>query len=340
MLHRSKGARSPFLLPAYPLTRTLHYNQTLASINPSGLKLPMSDTTAKLAWPTLLLLLLPPLLWAGNFIAGRAISAAVPPVTLSLIRWSIAALCLLPFALKPWLRDRRYYLNYRWYILGTAVTGVAAFNLLVYWGLHSTTATNGIILNSFIPFLVAMFGYLFYRHTLSANQLPGMLVSLAGVLVVVSHGERQRLLTLAFAPGDLIIFLAMIFWALYTLWLKAIPAHINRTGLMLCQVLIALVFLMPLAVWENQTTVIQLQETRTLWILLYIGIFPSVIALLAYSKAVTLVGSVRASVFIHAMPIFGSLLSTLLLHEVFQGYQLTGMITIFTGIWLANRKIT
>ncbi len=301
----------------------------------------MSDThSPTLSWRTLLLLLLPPLLWAGNFIAGRAISAAVPPVSLSLIRWSIAALCLLPFALKPFLQDRQHYLAYRWHILGTAITGVAAFNLLVYWGLHTTTATNGIILNSFIPFLVAIFGYLFYRQTLSATQLPGMLVSLAGVLIVVSHGDLQILLTLAFAPGDLIIFLAMIFWALYTLWLKAIPAHINRTGLMLCQVLIALVFLVPLSVWESQTATIHLEDTHTRWILAYIGIFPSVIALLAYSKAVTLVGSVRASVFIHAMPIFGSLLSTLLLHEVFQGYQLIGMLTIFSGIWLANKKIT
>lgn len=298
------------------------------------------NQSSTLSWRTLLLLLLPPLLWAGNFIAGRAITAAVPPVALSLIRWCIAALCLLPFALKPFIHDWRHYLSYRWHVLGTAITGVAAFNLLVYWGLHTTTATNGIILNSFIPFLVAIFGYLFYRQTLSALQLAGMLVSLAGVLVVVSHGNLQILLSLDVAPGDLIILTAMIFWALYTLWLKAIPAHIHRTGLMLCQVLIALVFLVPLSLWESQTAVMHIQETRTLWILAYIGIFPSVIALLAYSKAVTLVGSVRASVFIHAMPIFGSILSTLLLHEVFQGYQLLGMLTIFTGIWLANQKIT
>jgi len=300
----------------------------------------MSETApAPLSWRLLLLLLLPPLLWAGNFIAGRAISAEVPPVALSLIRWSIAALCLLPFAIRPFLRERSHYLTYRWYVLGTAITGVAAFNLLVYWGLHTTSATNGIILNSFIPFLVAIFGYLFYRQTLSLGQLFAMLVSLAGVLVVVSHGDLHILMTLAFAPGDVIIFVAMIFWALYTLWLKEIPAHINRTGLMLCQVLIALALLAPLALWESQGNPIQIKSTHTLWILAYIGIFPSMIALLAYAKAVSLVGSVRASVFIHAMPIFGSILSTLLLREVFQGYQLLGMLTIFTGIWLANKKM-
>ncbi|MFD1123260.1 DMT family transporter [Methylophilus flavus] len=295
------------------------------------------NPVAPLHWRILLLLLLPPLLWAGNFIAGRAINAAVPPVTLSLIRWSIAFLCLLPFALKPFLRDRVHYYAYRWHIFGTAITGVAAFNLLVYWGLHTTSATNGIILNSFIPFLVAIFGFLFYRQTLASSQLTGLLVSLTGVLVVVSHGDLQVLLTLAFAEGDVIIFLAMVFWALYTLWVKEIPAAINRTGLMLCQVMIALIFLLPLYLWESQTTIVHLENPHTLWILAYIGIFPSVIALLAYSKAVTLIGSVRASVFIHAMPIFGSVLSTLLLRETFHLYQLLGMLTIFTGIWLANR---
>ncbi|WP_029147143.1 DMT family transporter [Methylophilus sp. 5] len=300
----------------------------------------MAHTAATiLPWRLLLLLLLPPLLWAGNFIAGRAISAEVPPVALSLIRWSIAALCLLPFAIRPFLREHSHYLAYRWHVLGTAITGVAAFNLLVYWGLHTTSATNGIILNSFIPFLVAIFGYLFYRQTLSMGQLFAMLVSLAGVLVVVSHGDLHILMTLAFAPGDVIIFVAMIFWALYTLWLKEIPAHINRTGLMLCQVLIALALLAPLALWESEAHPIQIKSTHTLWILAYIGIFPSVIALLAYARAVSLVGSVRASVFIHAMPIFGSMLSTLLLREVFQGYQLLGMLTIFSGIWLANKKM-
>ena len=312
----------------------------IATYNPrlSVFTFTMSDSPpATLDWRILLLLLLPPLLWAGNFIAGRAINAEVPPVTLSFIRWSIALVCLLPFALRPFLRDRVHYQAYRWHIFGTAFTGVAAFNLLVYWGLHTTSATNGIILNSFIPFLVAIFGFLFYRKTLPASQFIGLLVSLTGVLIVVSHGDLQILLTLAFAEGDVIIFLAMMFWALYTLWLKDIPASINRTGLMLCQVMMALTLLLPLCLWELQTTSIHLQNPLTLWILVYIGIFPSVIALLAYSKAVTLVGSVRASVFIHAMPIFGSVLSTLLLHETFHLYQFLGMLTIFTGIWLANR---
>ncbi|HSI44882.1 MAG TPA: DMT family transporter [Methylophilus sp.] len=298
----------------------------------------MSDSPpATLNWRILLLLLLPPLFWAGNFIAGRALNTAVPPVTLSFIRWSIALLCLLPFALQPFLRDRVHYHAYRWHIFGTAITGVAAFNLLVYWGLHTTSATNGIILNSFIPFLVAIFGFLFYRKTLPASQFIGLLVSLTGVLIVVSRGDLQILLTLAFAKGDVIIFLAMVFWALYTVWVKEIPAYINRTGLMLCQVIIALVLLFPLTLWESQATTLYLENPQTLWILAYIGIFPSVIALLAYSKAVTLVGSVRASVFIHAMPIFGSALSTLLLGEAFHLYQFLGMLTIFIGIWLANR---
>lgn len=297
-----------------------------------------APSSPRIDWRTLLLLLTPPLLWAGNFIAARALSNQVPPVCLSLIRWGLALLCLLPFALRPFMREYRQYWRYRWHVLGTSLTGVLAFNLLVYWGLHSTSATNGIILNSFIPFLVALFGFLFYRQRLPVHQFLGLLVSLAGVLTVVAHGDIHTLRNLAFAAGDMIIFLAMIFWALFTLWTKEIPASLDRSGLMLCQVLIALLVLIPLSLWESQHRLVTIGHAQTGWALVYIGIFPSVIAFLAYSKAVSRVGSVRASAFIHAMPIFGAILSTLLLQEEFHRYQLVGMLTIFAGIGLANRS--
>ncbi|HEY0906951.1 MAG TPA: DMT family transporter [Methylophilus sp.] len=296
-----------------------------------------SSSPARLNGQTLLLLLTPPLLWAGNFIAGRAISQDIPPVTLALLRWLIALACLLPFAWQPLRKDMAHYWPQRWRILGTALTGVAAFNLLVYWGLHSTSATNGIILNSFIPFLVALFGFVIYRQRLHLWQLLGLLISLSGVLIVVAHGSLHRLTALAFAPGDIIIFLAMICWALYTLWLREIPATIDRKGLMLIQVVLALLMLTPLCFWEQQTLQASFTEPRMVWALLYIGIFPSVIAFLAYSQAVVRVGSVRASLFIHTMPIFGSLLSSLLLNEAFHLYQLIGMLTIFAGIGFAQR---
>ena len=296
-----------------------------------------SSSPARLNGQTLLLLLTPPLLWAGNFIAGRAISQDIPPVTLALLRWLIALACLLPFAWQPLRKDMAHYWPQRWRILGTALTVVAAFNLLVYWGLHSTSATNGIILNSFIPFLVALFGFVIYRQRLHLWQLLGLLLSLSGVLIVVAHGSLHRLTALAFAPGDIIIFLAMICWALYTLWLREIPATIDRKGLMLIQVVLALLMLTPLCLWEQQTLQASFTEPSTVWALLYIGIFPSVIAFLAYSQAVVRVGSVRASLFIHTMPIFGSLLSSLLLNEAFHLYQLIGMLTIFAGIGFAQR---
>lgn len=298
----------------------------------------MKPVTHTLSWTTLCLLLLPPLLWAGNFIAGRAVSTSVPPVALALIRWSIALVCLLPFAWRPCLRDWAHYWQYRWSVLGTAITGVLAFNLLVYWGLHATSATNGIILNSFIPFLVAILGFVFYGQRLHAMQIVGLCISLLGVLAVVSRGEWAVLTELAFANGDVLILLAMFCWALYTLWLRNIPPHIERTGLMLCQVVIALLILWPLAMWEHPHVQAHITQNQTWWALAYIGIFPSVIAFLAYSKAVALVGSVRASMFIHAMPVFGSLLSTGLLGEALQGYQLLGMFALFGGIGIAQLK--
>lgn len=87
-------------------------------------------------------LLLPPLLWAGNYIVGRAMRGEMPPMTLSLGRWLIAIVCLLPFAVGAIRRDGRRYWAHRYLVLRTSASGVAAFNSLVYLGLHTTTASN------------------------------------------------------------------------------------------------------------------------------------------------------------------------------------------------------
>ncbi|MBN2752475.1 MAG: DMT family transporter, partial [Rhodospirillaceae bacterium] len=125
----------------------------------------------------LLLLIPPPLFWAGNFIVGRAMRGNVPPMTLSFWRWVIAFLCLLPFAWRPMCRDRALYWQYRWHILRVSVAGVVAFNSFVYVGLQWTAAANGLLLNSFIPILIVLFGALFYGQRLHVVQVFGLALS-------------------------------------------------------------------------------------------------------------------------------------------------------------------
>lgn len=285
---------------------------------------------------TLLMLLLPPLFWAGNFIVGRAMRDAVPPIALAVDRWLIALLCLLPFAWRALRREWRHYWPHRWPILGVSLTGVAAFNVLVYLGLHSTSAANGMLLNSFIPLLVVGLGALLYHQPLGWRQGLGILISFAGVLTIVGRGQWAVLAGLAVAPGDLLVFLATVCWALYTLWLRLIPPQLDRLALMLVQIVLALLLLLPLLLWERQTGARPHWTPDALLAIGYIGLFPSVLAFLLYSGAVARVGAARASLFIHLIPVFGTLLSVLLLDEALHAYQLAGMTAIFAGVACAN----
>lgn len=296
------------------------------------------QSTQKADWLAWVMLALPPLFWAGNFIVGRAMRDTVPPMALSFYRWLIALVCLLPFAWPAFKRDARHYWRVRWILLGVSLTGVAAFNVLVYIGLQSTSAANGMLLNSFIPLLIAALGALLYSERLTLGQWSGMLLSLCGVVIIVSHGSWQALVSLSVARGDLIVFIATVCWAFYTLWLRQIPAAIDRRGLMLAQILIGLVALLPLYVWEWLQGNVAAWNMHSLLAVGYVGIFPSVVAFMLYGAGVMRVGAARAGLFIHLIPLFGALLSVVVLREALHLYQLVGMLAILSGVVWVNRK--
>lgn len=290
------------------------------------------------SWSTLPLLVLPPLFWAGNFVVGRAVRGDIPPLSLSFWRWVIAFLVLLPFALKHMRRDLPLYRQHKNKIIAVSLIGVASFNTLVYMGLHHTTTTNALLLNSCIPILIMLFGVLFYRQKLSAAQIIGLVLSLIGVLAIILHGKWVNLLALQFNSGDLTVFAAMVCWALYTLWMKTMPSEINRIGLMGIQMAIAVAALLPLWLWEMASGARISLHTSSLLGLAYVGILPSVVAYLLYTMAVEKVGPVRTGLSIHLMPVFGVILSVLFLNETPQLYHLIGIVLIAAGLVLSNRK--
>lgn len=297
-----------------------------------------SSTNSPSLLSTLPLLILPPLLWAGNFVVGRAIREDIPPMTLSFGRWVLAFLIILPFAWKLMKRDWRLYWQYRWLVIGTGIVGVASFNTLIYAGLHSTTTNNALLLNSCIPVLIVLFGALFYRQKLHLLQMSGLIISLVGVLTIILHGDLSRLIDLSFNPGDILVFTAMVCWAFYTLWVKMLPPHINRTGLMGAQIAIAVIGLLPFWLWEMASGAQVVWRTESILAFAYVGILPSVVAYLLYTFAVARVGPVRAGLSIHLMPVFGVLLSALFLGESLHSYHLIGISAIALGLVLSNRK--
>ncbi len=289
-------------------------------------------------WKLWAVLALPPLFWAGNFIVARASRGEWPPVALSFGRWSIALIALLPFAWPYLRRDFPLYRRYFFRILLLTLPGVAAFNSLVYWGLQTSTATNGMLLNSTIPLLIMALGALFWGQRLGLWAILGLIVSTLGVAVVILQGSWARAAALDFARGDLIIFAAMVAWALYTMGLKTFPPEVNRIGLLAVQIALALPILAPFLAWEIAAGRVPVWTPASIGALVYIGIVPSVLAYLFYTKAVEMAGPARAGQFIHLLPVYGAILSAALLHEPLHLYHAAGFGLILTGIVLAGRK--
>jgi drug/metabolite transporter (DMT)-like permease len=210
--------------------------------------------------------------------------------------------------------------------------GVVAFGTLVYLGLRSTTAANGLLLNSFIPVLIVLFGALFYGQRLRLAQTLGLLLSCVGVVVIIGHGEWQTLAAMRFAAGDLIVFVAMICWAVYTLWLRDFPAELDRLGMMGIQIVIGLVVLVPLAAWEHVGGQHASWNVHSILSVFYVGIFPSVLAYLLYMRGIARFGAARAGIFIHLMPVYGAVLSVVFLGESLHLYHAAGMAAILLGL--------
>ena len=283
-----------------------------------------------------LFLILTMALWAGNHILGRWAHGVIPPMTLAFLRWSLAALLMFPFAYRSiradWPIIRREWP--RLLLLGFMGSGI--YNTLQYIALTGTTATNAAILNSWGPILIVLAGAALFHDKLRANQVTGMAVSLVGVGVIVLQGELQRIATLSFNRGDLVMLFATGVWALYTALLRTRPkiSTVSFAGL---TYIIAGFVNLPLAGWEYAHGDTMKVTPQTIAAVLYAGVLASLVAYYCYARSVELIGANRTGVFIHLIPLFASVMAMVLLGEQPALYHAAGFALILAGVFIAQR---
>lgn len=283
-----------------------------------------------------LLLTLSSLFWAGNWIVGRGFRAEVPPLALSFWRWSIAFLLVLPFAWPHLSRDwPKMRAHWGWLAL-MGLLGIAAYNTLAYLGLRYTTATNGLVLNSFIPIAIVALGWTFLGKRLSGIEALGIAASLLGVLTIVAHGDPAVLAALTPNVGDLWILVSVFVWASYTLMLPHRP-DIHPMSFLAAITFFGLVELVPAWLWETSEGHHVVVSLPSLLAIAYTGIFPAFLGFVCWNRGVAEVGPARAGLFIHLMPVFGIVLSAVFLGERPELYHALGIALIFFGIWLNTR---
>jgi drug/metabolite transporter (DMT)-like permease len=282
------------------------------------------------------LLVLPPLFWSGNFVLGRAVRADVPPIGLAFWRWAIGSLLVIGFA-WPYLRQDWAIIRRNWgMILWLSFLGVTLFNTLVYLGLQSTMAINALLMQSTMPVMIGLMSYLFFREIVTPLQALGILLSLGGVMMIVVQGNLQLLTSLALNSGDLLVFIAVAGYAAYSALLRRRPP-LHPLSFLAITFILGTLILVPFYLGEHLAGRVMTFDRLTVLTIAYVAIFPSVLAYLCFNRGVELVGANRAGLFVHLMPVFGSILAIIFLGETFRWFHGLGIGLILAGILLATR---
>ncbi|MER8471942.1 DMT family transporter [Mesorhizobium sp. M0306] len=282
-----------------------------------------------------LFLLFTTLLWGGNSVAGKLAVGHISPMTLVFLRWLLAVLILLPIGWGT-LRQDWPVVRRHWLLLGgLGACGFAFFNTIFYTALNYTTAINVSIEQAAIPIVIIIANFVFFRLRVNGVQVIGVVLTIAGVAVTASHGDPRQLLRLDLNFGDAIMLVAVLCYSFYSVGLRLKPV-IRWQSLMLALSVAALITSLPFFLWEIAAGKVIVPDTRGWAVAFYTAIGASVISQIFYIRGNELIGANRAGLFINLVPIFGTLLSVLIVGETFQLYQALALALVLGGISLAE----
>ncbi len=299
----------------------------------------------KLTLSTALLLTVPPLLWAGNAIVGRMVRDAVPPMTLNLLRWTIALLVLLPLGRAVFAPGSGVLANWRRYSM-LGLLGIGLYNSLQYLALQSSTPINVTLVASGMPVWMLLVGRVFYGAPVRRRQVIGALLSIAGVLVVLCRGDIHQLAALRLVAGDLYMILATIAWAFYSWMLMQDRAtgdassnlRADWAAFLLAQVGYGLLWSAVLAGGEWALKGVEIAWSWPLAAaLLYVAIGPAILAMRCWGAGLQKAGPTLGSFFINLTPLFTALLSSAFLGEAPHLYHALAFALIVGGIAVSAR---
>lgn len=252
------------------------------------------------------------------------------------LRWLLVVLLLAAFNTKALMRDWPHLRPRLKFLFAMGALGFASFNALFYIAAHHTTAVNMGIIQGMMPALVLAGAWLAYRTPARKLQWVGAAVTLAGVAVVASAGDAERLLSLRFNTGDLLVVLAVVLYAGYTVGLRRRP---ESTALGLFTVLAASAFLASLPMvaaeaWLGEFLAPSLQG----WVVIaLVALLPSFLAQVLFIQGVEIIGPGRAGIFVNLVPVFAAMIAVAYLGEDFHLHHGLALALVLGGIWLAER---
>lgn len=277
------------------------------------------------------------LFWGGNAVAGKLAVGHISPMTLSSLRWLFAFAVIAaigwPTLKADWPAVRRNLT----FLVFLGFLGFTIFNVALYTALVYTSAINVSIEQAGIAPTILLLNFLLHRTGASPAQLAGVAVSTVGIALTASHGDPARLLRLDVNAGDAIMLVGVVAYGAYSVLLRRKPA-IHWQSTMLALTAAGFLTSLPFAAGEFALGADVVPDAEGWLILAYVVIFPSIASQIFYIRGVEMIGANRAGLFVNMVPIFGTMLSILLLGEAFQTYHALALALVLCGIWLAESR--
>jgi drug/metabolite transporter (DMT)-like permease len=292
-------------------------------------------------WLAYIGLVLTPLFWAGNAVVAKGVVGEIPPMSMSFWRWVIALTLLLPFGLPDVIRQRQVIRQHWLSILALATFSVGAFNSLLYLATLTTTATNIALINATIPIMVALLAWLILGDRTRPLQAIGIGLAIAGIVTVVAKGKLATLTGLQAQAGDLIMVLAVSSWGLFSVLLRRQAVPLPPLTFLTLQIAFGAAVIFPFYLIDLLFISGGFELNRSTALpMLYVAIFPGILAYGCWNHGVHRIGPAKAAIFMYLTPVFASVLAGIFLNERLGGFHIIGGLLILAGLVLATRSRT
>jgi drug/metabolite transporter (DMT)-like permease len=286
-----------------------------------------------------LMLVLATLFWAGNFIVGKAAFVEnIPPMSLVFLRWSLVWLILLPFTYKEILKHKDVILKNLPLLFFLALTSVGLFNSFTYLALVYTQVINASLFNTAIPAMIILLCFLFKIEKTNRFQIMGLILSVIGIISIITKLDLNILLSLNFNKGDIIMIGGVITWGLYSSFLKKKKFTLPLLTLVHILCTFGLLFILPQFLFEVSQGQIINFDINLGYILIYLALFPSIGSYYCWAGAVSIIGANRSGIFLSLIPLFSTILAIIFFEEKFYFFHFIGSVLIVLGLFLSNKK--
>ena len=286
------------------------------------------------------MLVLATLFWAGNFVVGKiAFIESVPPFSLTFFRWLLVWLILIPFTYKEFFKLKNEILDNLFLLFLLGLTSVGLFNSFIYNALNFTQVINASLFNAVIPPTIILFCFLFKIEKTNKYQICGLIVSILGILSIITELDLNILLALNFNKGDILMIGAVISWGIYSAFLKKRKFKVSLLTLVHILCTFGLLTLVPQFLFELSQGKTMIVNNNLIYCLIYLVIFPSIGSYYCWAGAVSIIGPNRAGIFLSLIPLFSTILAMIFFDEKFLFFHFIGSVLIVLGLFLSNKKI-